>query len=425
MTKIRAVSKFFFEGDRKFFIKGATYGPFKPDANGNSFGRPEQVDVDLGMMREIGINTVRVYHAPPDWFLEKCLAAGFRVLITLPWEKHIEFLRQKKVRDKIARMVRNTVGRYVGNPAVLGYLVGNEIASTMARWLGVRRVTEFVEHLVRIGRAVDPDVLYSYATYPPTEYLLPQPLILGEFGMDTIRHSQEEQAEMLGWHIESVAKCGLAGTILFSWTDEWFTGGNEVTDWAFGIVTREREPKKVFSSLRDKFGQDNSTLPHRALSKAPLVSVIVCSYNGARTLNDCLDSLGKLNYPNCEVILVDDGSGGALTRDVSGFSPTAGAGIFSLFHLAAFQTHAGQRHSRARTIAGRRQIGSRIATPGFLERRGTRSSPFARCDFPIARGRRLATMSTFAGACSNRAALSLSVRPRLFGIIAALPYAPF
>ena len=32
MTRIRAVSKFFFEGDRKFFIKGATYGPFKPDA---------------------------------------------------------------------------------------------------------------------------------------------------------------------------------------------------------------------------------------------------------------------------------------------------------------------------------------------------------------------------------------------------------
>ena len=98
----------------------------------------------------------------------------------------------------------------------------------MVRWLGARRVTEFVEDLIRIGRTIDPDVLFSYATYPPTEYLLPQnvdfccfnvylhnqheleryllrlqnltderPLILGEFGMDTIRHSQEEQAEML------------------------------------------------------------------------------------------------------------------------------------------------------------------------------------------------------------------------------------
>src|SRR5207253_407576 len=81
-----------------------------------------------------------------------------------------------------------------------------------------------------------------------------------------------------------------------------------LTDWAFGIVTRERQPKKSFNTLREKFGQDNSTLPHRALTKAPFVSVIVCSYNGARTLADCLNSLGKINYPDYEVILVDDGS---------------------------------------------------------------------------------------------------------------------
>ena len=338
-TRVRAASKFFFEGDRKFFIKGATYGPFAPDASGDQFGRPEQVDVDLRLMREIGLNVIRVYHAPPEWFLEKCAAAGMRVLITLPWEKHIEFLRVKKVRDQIGRMVRATVKRYAGNPSVLGYLVGNEISSTMARWLGVRQVIEFIEHLVRIGRAVDPGTLFSYATFPPTEYLLPQnvdffcfnvylhnqrdferyllrlqnlteerPLILGEFGMDTIRHSQDEQAEMLGWHIESVAKCGLAGTILFSWTDEWFTGGQHVPDWAFGIVTRDRQPKKSFYTLQEKFGRDNSTLPHRALAESPFVSVIVCSYNGGRTLARCLESLGKINYPNYEVILVDDGS---------------------------------------------------------------------------------------------------------------------
>ncbi len=99
--------------------------------------------------------------------------------------------------------------------------------------------------------------------------------------MDTIRHSQDEQAEMLGWHIDSVVKCGLAGTIFFTWTDEWFTGGEEISD---------------------------SALPHGPLARAPFVSVIVCSYNGARTLAACLDSLGKLNYPEHEIILVDDGS---------------------------------------------------------------------------------------------------------------------
>ncbi len=230
---------------------------------------------------------------------------------------------------------------YAGNPAILGYLVGNEISSTMVRWLGVRRVTEFVEHLVRIGREVDPDVLFSYASFPPTEYLLPQnvdffcfnvylhnqrdfesyllrlqnlteerPLMLGEFGMDTIRHSEEEQAEMLGWHVDSVVHCGLAGTIFFSWTDEWFTGEQEFTDWAFGIVTRDRTAEEiVLYTLQEKLGQDDSTLPHRGPRRIrrSFRSSSVPTTADARS-RACLESLGKINYPNYEVILVDDGS---------------------------------------------------------------------------------------------------------------------
>jgi glycosyltransferase involved in cell wall biosynthesis len=336
---IRAVAKFFFEGERKFFVKGVTYGPFKPDAAGHYLGPSEQAGRDLAQMRELGINVVRIYHVPPLWFLDRCEAVGMRVLVTVPWAKHIEFLRKKSARDAIADSVRKAVAENAGHPAIFGYLVGNEIASTMVRWLGVRRVTEFLEHLIRLGREIDPNVLFSYASYPPTEYLLPQnvdffcfnvylhsqrdferyllrlqnlaedrPLILGEFGMDTIRHSQEEQAEMLGWHVDSVVKCGLAGTIFFSWTDEWYTGDQEITDWAFGLVTRERQPKKVFFTLREKLGQDDAALPHRALPSVPFVSVIVCSYNGAKTLTGCLESLGKISYPSYEVILVDDGS---------------------------------------------------------------------------------------------------------------------
>src|ERR1051325_265870 len=333
-SRVRPAAKFLFVDDNKFFVKGVTYGPLKPDEQGHYLGRPERVDAALAMMREIGINVARIYHAPPRWFLDCCAAAGMRVLITLPWAKNIAFLRQRAARNPVADAVRNAVTEFAGHPAVFGYLVGNEISSTMVRWLGVGRVTEFVEELVRIGRAI-----YSYATYPPTEYLLPQnvdffcfnvylhnqrefdayllrlqnlteerPLILGEFGMDTLRHSEDEQADMLGWHIDSVVKCGLAGTILFAWTDEWFTGEKEITDWAFGLVTRERVPKKSFYMLRDKLGRDDAVLPHRPLPQPPFVSVIVCSYNGGKTLAGCLQSLGKLNYPGYEIILVDDGS---------------------------------------------------------------------------------------------------------------------
>jgi GT2 family glycosyltransferase len=36
--------------------------------------------------------------------------------------------------------------------------------------------------------------------------------------------------------------------------------------------------------------------------------VVVCSYNGSRIIRDCLEGLQKLEYPNFEVIVVDDGS---------------------------------------------------------------------------------------------------------------------
>lgn len=363
---IRAVAKFFFEGDRKFFVKGVTYGPFKPDAEGHYLGPRDQVERDLAQMRDVGLNVVRIYHVPPVWFLDCCAAAGMRVLITLPWAKHVEFLG-RKARHEIDAMVRTAVATNRGHPAIFGYLVGNEISSTMVRWLGVRRVTEFVEHLIRIGREIDPNVLFSYASYPPTEFLLPQnsdfscfnvylhdqrdferyllrlqnlsedqPLILGEFGMDTIRHTEQEQAEMLGWHVESVVKCGLAGTVFFTWTDEWFTGEQEITDWAFGLVTRTREPKKSFFTLREKLGQDNAALPHRPLPSLPFVSVIVCSYNGAKTLVQCLESLGRIDYPNFEVILVDDGSTDD-TREIAARFP----------HVRYFhQTNHGLSHAR-------------------------------------------------------------------------------
>src|SRR5213083_3809052 len=168
-SRIRPRAKFFFEGDKKFFVKGVTYGPFKPDADGNYLGRPEQVEADLALMRQTGFNVVRIYHVPPRWFLDRCAVAGMRVLVTLPWAKHIEFLRERSTRKDIVETIRAAVSAYAGHPAIFGYLVGNEISSTMVRWLGVRRVAEFIEELIRIGRAIDPNTLFSYATYPPTE----------------------------------------------------------------------------------------------------------------------------------------------------------------------------------------------------------------------------------------------------------------
>lgn len=43
-------------------------------------------------------------------------------------------------------------------------------------------------------------------------------------------------------------------------------------------------------------------------NKFPLVSVIIPSYNYLRYIDKCLESVFNQDYPNIEVIVVDDGS---------------------------------------------------------------------------------------------------------------------
>jgi glycosyltransferase involved in cell wall biosynthesis len=339
LLPIRVRAKFFFDGDEKFFLKGVTYGPFAPDAEGHFVGNPEKARRDFELIRELGINLLRLYHVPPVWFLDLCREFRLRVLISIPWEEHVEFLNQRAIRRKVVQTIRDAVLKNRGHEAIFGYFVGNEIPTYMVRWLGARRVIHFVEHLINVARQTDPRPLYSYASYPPTEYLLPsnvdfysfnvylerqldferylarlqnlaedKPLIMGEFGLDTIRKGEAMQSDVLDWHLDCVVRGGAAGTIFFSWTDEWFTGGFDITDWAFGLVTRDRRPKPACDTLRKKLLGPGSICGRVGIKTYPRVSIIVCSYNGGKTLKDCLESLDLLNYPNFEVILVDDGS---------------------------------------------------------------------------------------------------------------------
>ena len=52
-----------------------------------------------------------------------------------------------------------------------------------------------------------------------------QPLVLGEFGIDSVREGEARKCEMLSWQIEAAFRGGLAGAVVFSYTDEWYRNG--------------------------------------------------------------------------------------------------------------------------------------------------------------------------------------------------------
>jgi len=75
-TRPRAAGKFLEAGGQKIYVKGVTYGTFRPDARGQEFHDPGRVGRDFELMARHGINAVRTYTSPPRWLLDLATEHG-------------------------------------------------------------------------------------------------------------------------------------------------------------------------------------------------------------------------------------------------------------------------------------------------------------------------------------------------------------
>lgn len=347
--RVKVDGKFFRLGPEKFYPKGVTYGPFRPNAAQEHFPEPARVELDFQLIRDLGANVLRVYYVPPRWFLDLADRWQLKLLIDIPWNKHLCFLDSPGARSQARDSVLKAAQACASHPAVFALSVVNEIPPDIVRWSKSARVAQFIDELVGLVKSVDPKCLCTFGNYPPTEFLRPKeidfhcwnvyihnprpfenymarlqmiadskPLLLGEFGIDSMREGEERKCEILAWKIETAFRSGLAGAVVYSFTDDWFRGGEQIVDWAFGLTTRDRQPKQSYAVVQTQF----RAAPYFPLLRSPKVSIVVASYNGARTLGACLDSLQHLNYPDYEVILVDDGSTDSTSEIAAKFPET-------------------------------------------------------------------------------------------------------
>jgi GT2 family glycosyltransferase len=333
---VRVLGRGFRVGEHSLTLRGVTYGAFRPNGAGDPFPEPAQVTRDFAAMAAHGVNAVRVYNPPPRWLLDEARAAGLRVLAGLCWEQHVAFLENRAEVRARAEAIRLSLRATAGHPALLAIAIGNEVPASIVRWYGRRRIEAWLGRLAELCREECPDTLVTYVSYPTTEYLeLPfvdfhafnvylearerfsaylarlhnladeRPLVMAELGFDSLRHGEKRQAEALHWLVRESFDSGCAGTFVFGWTDEWFRGGEEIRDWAFGLTTRERRSKAALKAVAGIYGA-RSIVP--APVDPPRVSVVCCSFNGEPTIRDTLEGVARLDYPDYEVIVVDDGS---------------------------------------------------------------------------------------------------------------------
>jgi O-antigen biosynthesis protein len=364
---LRIAGKGFRVGEKSHFLKMVSFGPFQVGAF------PDEGIGEISRIRDdLGANALRLYTLPSLEFLHVCAEEGMRVFLTLPWEQDVDFLRDRLPLLRAEALLTETIRRFRGHPAVAGYYVGNEIESTLVRWMGPRRVCEALEQLIDVGHTEDPGVLFSYANKPATEYLLPcnqdfvafnlridmpeslaeylprlqnvagnKPLVVSEFRVDAHLHGEDGQANLLAGHLEELQRAGVAGTTIFSWSDLIKTTESGSSEVAWGLTRGDRSPKPSVDLVREAWSE---TRREAALSSsAPTMGVIVCTYRGSGTLVACLDTLVRQNYPNFEVVVVNDGADARVSEIVATYDavreiPTDHIGLSAARNLGAAET---------------------------------------------------------------------------------------
>jgi beta-galactosidase/beta-glucuronidase len=133
--------KLFARGPERMRVRGVTYGPFAPDAEGQTFPAPARAAEDFARMRAAGINAVRTYHVPPEWLLRLAEDGGLAVFFGIPWadlpyRRHLEFLGSRRVQQEARRFVRAAAELGRDHPCTLAYCVGNEFPRTSSAGTG-------------------------------------------------------------------------------------------------------------------------------------------------------------------------------------------------------------------------------------------------------------------------------------------------
>ena len=138
-----------------FYMKGICYHPVKIGKTKRSF---DNLDDDIILMKEAGINTIRVYEPIDDInVLDKLANAGIKVVISFGYNQKGKF-------DIVSGTFINYVRKYKNHEAILMWELGNEY-NYNPQWFGgdIKNWYTAMELVSQIIQIEDPDRLVSSA----------------------------------------------------------------------------------------------------------------------------------------------------------------------------------------------------------------------------------------------------------------------
>ena len=264
------------------------------------------------------------------------------------------FLGDRAAGPRDSRTGRGDGARPGSHPAALMFAVGNEIPPAIVRWHGTARVERFLRDLHDACKQAAPSSLITYVNFPPTEYLDLDCFDVHSFNVYLHRESRPPRPISPGCSMPPATgrscsrrpaptasakgstgrrgsqRCTSARPSRKARRARWrlpgpTSGGAAVTRWRTGRLaswTPIASPSRRWRRCPARSPGRRSRRTSRR--RWPKVSVVVCAYNAADTIDDCLTSLSALTYPNAELIVVNDGSRDATGDDCPPLSEGAG-----------------------------------------------------------------------------------------------------
>ena len=327
---------------QKFLVKGINYGPWRPGTGPNKgypYPSPVEVEQDLRMIHDLNANTIVVWD-PPGYVLDLAARYNLKVLYVF----YVNWWTIGTAQNAAAReSILQRVQEYRDKPALLGWVLGNEIPESVLSQRGEAPVVNGLRDLYQSVKAIDNqhpitsanqpttkdlDLHFLditsfnvYPLWPPqvvalgfgpylTQVLQPiaegKPFLVTEFGADSLEAGDVGQAQLLQQCWDAIRQSGAAGGAVFEFADEWWKNyDNPVRpgDWwnrvpapndekqqdldpeeNYGIVTAYRQPKAAYATVQKMFSADDPSdaraIP--AVVVALLVILAVGAWLGAR-----------------------------------------------------------------------------------------------------------------------------------------------
>lgn len=294
--------------DDPYLIKGVCYNPVPKGSNKRDFS---DLSKDLELMKEVGINTIRVYSPIEDKNdLDKISDAGIKVIVNFGYNQHGHY-------DILSGPFADYINKYKDHTAIFFWELGNEynyhpewFDNDIKNWYrAMNQAAEIIhqndpDHPVAtahgelpdstalaMGPAIDIWGMNVYRWDDPTEIfeqwrgISTKPMYLSEAGADSYMtakmkgykkgENQQAQADAIHNILEAVFnhRDVCAGVALFEFSDEWWKAGNEnVQDqggWApsssgvpydgapneeyWGIVNVDRTKKMAFETVKKMY----------------------------------------------------------------------------------------------------------------------------------------------------------------------------